>query len=248
MIIDSLSGIENLNKANSTTAIYAKDDLTIRQQALKEAALALSSQMALYQVSQRINAQLQSLSNILYQTYNFNDLLLPRHVLPPVIQTAYNVSQLSPDSLTIKAGAQVYQIVKQSKFVTVVPTWRDYLWMNYAKPDMPDKSVLPVNQKEQDFWKKIVQIGWQRGYEQGIDIFKQDISNLNRDFNGMLLYRRLVLEHKISQPYVKQQDYGITGDNNKLVIGNQSYQLKLLPEFQINSSLWQPVLQDSKKS
>ncbi|MBK2124620.1 type IV secretory system conjugative DNA transfer family protein [Fangia hongkongensis] len=248
MIADSLVNIENLNKSNGTTAIYAKDDLTIRQQALKEAALALSSQMALYRVSQTVNARLQTLSGILYQAYNFNDLLLPNHVLPPVIQSAYNVSQLSPDRLSIKAGAEVYQIVKQSKFVTVVPTWRDYLWMNYAKPEMPDKSVLPGNQKEQDFWKKIIQIGWQRGYEQGIDIFKQDISKLNRDFNGMLLYRRLVLEHKISQPYVKKHDYGITGNNNKLVINNQSYQLKLLPQFQINSSLWQPVLQGTHKS
>ena len=44
----------------------------------------------------------------------------------------------------------MYTILAGPRFVTATPTWENYLLTAYAKPDIPDNSLLPKNKEETD--------------------------------------------------------------------------------------------------
>ncbi|WP_119344834.1 type IV secretory system conjugative DNA transfer family protein [Facilibium subflavum] len=242
MAID-LATFENLNSQNAVVA-HDSSYLNLRQKALTEAAMELGVQGGLYSVSSKINEKLNEWAPMLYQLYNFNALLLPDNVLPPVIETGYNTSYIDNSQRQINLSGQVYHIVKQAHFVSNVPTWRDYLLMNYKKPEMPDKSVLPENTDEQKLWAKTIRSSWAQGIKQGVEIFKQNIRTLNRDFNGMVLYYALINRNMITSPYVSKHNKPLAISQDSMAIGNRNWQLKLIPQFQSDSSRWQPIVSE----
>ncbi len=237
----SLDQIQNLNSDSA----YYQDQisvLNIRLKAVQEAAEALGMQAGLYDRSQQINAVLNQHAATLDQVFNFNLLTYKQHVLPPVIEHAGPSLNVGPGNTTLRIDGETYNVVRQVKFVTVPPTWRDYLFMDYKKPDLPNKVLLPRNDKEKTIWKKFTQQGWQEGEDQGIVIFKMNISRLQRDYNGMVLYKSLLLQGMVSPFYVTSKDNGVIGNANHLVINDQSMAISTFPELQIHSQLWDPVI------
>ena len=49
---------------------------------------------------------------------------------------ARNTLQLSGND-AIRIADRTYKIEHQAKFVTLAPTWREYLWMSYTPPGTP---------------------------------------------------------------------------------------------------------------
>ncbi|GGG05110.1 hypothetical protein GCM10010995_23200 [Cysteiniphilum litorale] len=241
MIAMDLHQLENLT-SNTPIVQYDRANLTLRQKAVKEAALELGTQSGLYEGQNMINKYLDKLSAMLYQTYNFNGLLLNEHILPPVIETGYNKSSINTDNRKITLNGQIYHITKQAYFVSNVPTWRDYLITNFSRPEIPDRSVLPANAQEQKVWKLAIYYGWEKGVEQAIDIFKQNIHELSRDFNGMLMYYELINRNMITSPYVTTATKAILSDQRNLAIDNKEINLEIVPQFQDNPTRWQAML------
>lgn len=237
----SLDQLQNLNTSDSyyQTQVSVLD---IRLKAIQEAAEALGMQAGLYDQSQKINGVLDQHSATLDQIFNFNLLIYRQHVLPPVIEHAGASLNVGPANTTLRVDGETYNIVRQVKFVTVPPTWRDYLFMKYKKPELPNRVLLPRNDKEKDIWKKFVQQGWQEGHEQGLIIFKMNLNRLERDYNGMVLYKSLVLEGMASPFYVTSKNNGVVGNANHLVIDDQTMAISTFPELQIHSQLWNPVI------
>ena len=98
----------------------------IRIQALKDTALSIGAQGALSLRSKELSAMLAPKAKQLSQIYNFGGLMLADNVLPPVLQqSAQSLNLQSPDTLTLSDHS--YKIIKQARFVTTAPTWRDYL-------------------------------------------------------------------------------------------------------------------------
>ncbi|WP_119328516.1 type IV secretory system conjugative DNA transfer family protein [Cysteiniphilum halobium] len=241
MLTIDLHQLENLT-SNTPIVKYDRTHLTLRQKAVKEAALELGTQSGLYEGQNMINKRLDKLSAMLYQTYNFNGLLLNAHILPPVIETGYNKSSINTDSRKITLNGQIYHITKQAYFVSNVPTWRDYLITNFSKPEIPDRSVLPTNDQEKRIWKLALYYGWEKGVEQAIDIFKQNIHELSRDFRGMLMYYELINRNMITSPYVTTTTKAILSDRHNLAIDNKEVNLEIEPQFQNNPTRWQAML------
>ena len=134
----------------------------IRHTALRDAALSTGARGGLAWRSQQINSRVSAYTNYLDRIFNFNHMLLDDNVLAPVlIEGRRTLEQASPDSLRIADRAYVIQ--SQAKFVTAPPTWRDYIWLRYSKPEPPDQSLLPRNNVEQTVWDRYVQEGWQAG-------------------------------------------------------------------------------------
>ena len=183
----SLDRLSNLNSTNVVTqSDYPYE--TLRQKALQEAALALGVQSGLYITSLAINKELNQLSNMLDGIYNFNALLLENNIQPPVVVSGHSLSQLDPLRLDVTWHNQIYHIVSESHFVSTALTWRDYLMINSAKPEIPDKSVLPETKEEQTLWRKELSKAWQKGVEQGMDIFKYQLDKLNRGRRDTLAF------------------------------------------------------------
>lgn len=234
---DSLYDLQNLNA--KSTGVFGVDNNSFRVQALQDTALSVGAQAGLYWRSIEINQMLMDQSTTLDRIYNFNALLLPHNVLPPVLAEGRDTLNLA-DPNTIRIADRTYAIVSQAKFVTTAPNWRDYLWMNYQKAPVPDKSLLPKKSDEKKAWKKAVAIGWQNGINQANVIFSENTSRLTRDYNGMLLYSKLLSQHMVSAPYVATTNLGVTGGGASMNINDQVLRITALPALLPNSEDWTP--------
>lgn len=236
----TLEQLQNL----STDAPYYKTDLssTIRDRAVKEAAESLGMQAGLQYESDQIDQVLKEHETQLDRIFNFSVLLYQNNVLPPVIVKASNTVHINEDGDFMRIAGQTYRIIQQVRFVTASPTWRDYLWMDYPKPEMPDRSVLPKNDEEKEMWQLGVANGWNAGINQAMTIYHINLNRLVRDFDGMVLYKTLLLKNMVSPFYVSKKYYGVTGDKNQMAIDDQSWDISTKPQLQLHSSLWQPVI------
>ena len=114
----------------------------MRRQAIQETASSLGARGALAYRSVQINHILEKQSNLLDSIFNFNRLLLPHNILPPVLETSDN-SMSENSNTSIRGSSKTYRLIQRAKFVTTPPTWRDYLIMSYKKPDLPAHILLP---------------------------------------------------------------------------------------------------------
>ena len=98
-------------------------------------------------------------------------------------------------------------------------------------------------------WSEGIRAGWEKGVEQSYSIFQQNLARLKRDFNGMILYRKLLKEKMISAPYVARTELGITGDGEDMRINDQVLRIVEHPQLQTNSKGWKAIIvQNNRKS
>lgn len=213
----------------------------IRIKALEDTALSLAAQGGLAAQSKIINARLDKDRWYLETIYNFNGMILSHGVLPPVlVQGDFSLNLADPN--TIRVADKTYKIVQQARFVTTPPNWRDYLWMTYAKPEMPHKLLLPKNNYESKIWSKAVRLGWQKGIEQAVNIFQQNLARLKRDYQGMILYRKLLEQKMINAPFVSRTELGVTGDGSDMRINDQVLRITEHPKLKTDSSGWKAIV------
>tara|TARA_R110002072_G_scaffold138146_1_gene281321 strand:+ start:733 stop:1806 length:1074 start_codon:yes stop_codon:yes gene_type:complete len=143
---------------------------------------------------------------------------------------------------TLRITDKTYQILKQARFATAIPTWREYLLMDYKKPEKTFQSLLPKNPVEQKAWKKYVKKGWALGVKQADNIFEQNLSLLKRDYLGMIRYRLLLAQNIVSAPYVSKRNYGVTGGGDKMQVNDRTLTITALPSLRADSQLWQPQI------
>ncbi len=234
--LDQLQGLGQGSNVAGSTGLNS-----IRAAALQETALSVGAQGGLSERSKQINTTLAANSASLDNIFNFNLMMLDHNVLPPVLVQGEASLALDDDN-TIRIADRTYQIISQARFVTTPPNWRDYLWLNYSKPALPDNSLLPKNSNERDIWKKYAALGWQNGATQANTIYITNLARLKRDFMGMVRYRVLLSQHMVSAPFVATTDLGVTGDNSNLRINDQVLRITALPSLQTNSKLWRPVI------
>jgi defect in organelle trafficking protein DotC len=215
----------------------------MRLAAIKQTAAATGARGALAYRSIQINHTLQQESKVLDGIFNFNRLLLPHHVLPPVLQSSNN-SMIIDNQNTIRGDSKTYELIQPAKFVTTAPTWRTYLWMNFQPPTMPNKVLLPKTQAEATAWNNAIATGWHQGLQQANNIFNVNLSRLKRDINGMILYKKLLAQHMISAPYVSSSNLGITGNSQQLRINDYIKRITSPAQLQPNSKKWSAILTD----
>lgn len=213
----------------------------IRWQALYETALSLGATGALAWRSEQINSSLDKNVTELNQVFDFNQLLLNDNVLPPVLIESDNSLNLASDD-AIRLSAKTYRIASAARFVTTAPSWRTFLWMDYKKPGIPDRTLLPKNQGEAAVWNRFIKEGWQNGVQQANAIFAANLNRLRRDYNGMVLYRKLLAQGMVSAPFVAKADLGVTGDSKEMHIDDRVLRITAHSQLQTDSSKWQPIL------
>ena len=225
------------------------DSSHLRFKALQDAAMSLGAQGGLAATYLQINENLSKDKRHLETIFNFNGMLLSHGVLPPILMESNNsLNQDNPDTLRI--ADKTYKIIQQARFVTTPPNWREYLWQDYQKPDLPDKVLLPKTREERDIWAKYIQLGWDKGIQQAYTIFQQNLARLKRDYQGMILYRKLLQEKMISAPFVSKTELGVTGNGQDMRVNDQVLRITVHPELQTDSQGWRAVVvkQDDNNS
>jgi defect-in-organelle-trafficking protein DotC len=236
---DSLHDLEDLNYVGSRRAAAKISE--VRLQALRETAMSIGARAALSARAKELNADLTNQERNLDRIFNFEGLVLDHHVMPPVLEEASSTLNLESGD-AIRISDHTYRIVSQARFVTAAPHWREYLWMNFEKPPTPDKSLLPRNKKEKVVWKDYVKQGWKTGIAQADLIYSENVERLRRDYQGMVLYRKLLTANMISRPFVAKTDMGVTGDSDEIRIHDQVLRITAKPMLDPNSKNWKPVL------
>ncbi|MBV9576145.1 MAG: type IV secretory system conjugative DNA transfer family protein, partial [Gammaproteobacteria bacterium] len=215
-----LAQLESVRVYPRTAAPTKTDMGQLRVKVLQDTAMSVGAQAGLAWSSERMNKQMYKDRKYLDTVFNFNAMMLSHGVIPPVLEIG-NFSLNLDDPNTIRVADRTYKIVQQARFATTAPTWRDYLWLGYSKPSLPDKSLLPRTSDEQAIWRKNVITGWQKGIEQSYSIFQQSLAHLKRDYQGMITYRKLLQEKMISPPFVSRTELGITGNGEDMRVNDQ---------------------------
>lgn len=215
----------------------------IRQEALKDTAMSLGAQAGLAYRSKQIDQMLQENEDYLAKVFNFDGLMLDHNVLPPVLEVSDESLDVSEPNI-IRLSDHTYHILQEARFVTAPPTWEDYLWLDYKKPDMADATLLPKDEQEQKLWRQYINIGWQNGIDQANNIYSDSLAKLTRDYRGMMLYRKLLADHMVSKPFVAKANMGITSnsDNTEMRINDRILRITSVPKLQPDSKEWKPTL------
>lgn len=213
----------------------------VRQTALQQAAMTLGTQAGLAWRSKKLNTFLELQKRNLDHIFDFSFLILNQNVLPPVLVEGRDTLDLT-DDFTIRASDHDYKIVQQPRFITTPPNWRHYIWMGYIKPEAPNVTMLPKGASERKIWNKYIQIGWEEGVIQADQIFSSNLARLRRDYEGMILYRKLLAQNMLSKPYVSQADLGVTGGGDDMRINDRVLRITAISQLQPNTKNWNPVI------
>jgi defect-in-organelle-trafficking protein DotC len=239
----SLEGLKDMAKVTPPSSNSAKKANTgkIRQMALRETALSLGAQAGLAWRAKLIDDALVKQTRHLDSIYDFNALVLEHNVLPPVLVEGRKTLNLA-DAQTIRISDRTYKVAKQARFVTTAPDWRQYLWLDYKKPEYPHPSLLPKTREEREVWCTFVEKGWRNGVDQANIILEENIARIREDFTGMILYRKLLSMNMVSPPYVSHTDLGVTGDTEEMHIDDRVLRITALPALNINSEQWRAAV------
>lgn len=229
----NLGDLQELDAGSS-----AKPNVSVmRSQALREAALSMGARGGLAARANQINCMLLKFEPYLNRVFNFNAMLLDKSVLPPVLTEGRNTLKLTGTD-AIRIADRMYEILSQAKFVTAPPTWRDYLWMSYTVPEIPDKTLLARTRAERIVWKRYINEGWRAGVQQADLIFKENLGRIKRDFEGMIRYRTLLAQNMVSPPYVAELDLGVTGGGKDMMVNDRVLRITAFPALQNDSRNW----------
>lgn len=214
---------------------------SIRLRAVGDAALTLGAQGGLAWASKQINVRIKEDKWHLDTIYNFNGMMLSHGVIPPILVQGDNSLNLA-DPNTIRIADRTYKIIAQARFATTPPNWREYLWMNYPEPTIPHRVLLPHTKLEREIWKKNVRLGWEKGVQQAFSIYRQDLARLKRDYQGMILYRKLLQARMVSPPFVSKTELGVTGTGEDMRVNDQVLRITELPQLQTDSKTWKAIV------
>ncbi|HAT8178905.1 TPA: type IV secretion system protein DotC [Legionella pneumophila] len=237
----SLAGLQAMADSKYTRAQKKQKMGKIREMALKETALSLGAQAGLAWRAKIIDEQLNKQARNLDTIYDFNSLVLEHNIIPPVLLEGRNTLNLA-DAQSIRISDRTYKVAKQAHFITTPPTWRQYLWMDYVKPEAPNVTLLPKTKAEKEIWCIYTERGWKNGVDQANTILEENIARIKEDFGGMILYRKLLAMNMVSPPYVSHTDLGVTGDGSEIHIDDRVLRITALPELNVNSEEWRAAV------
>jgi defect-in-organelle-trafficking protein DotC len=178
-------------------------------------------------------------ADVLDKMYQFQTLLGPGGVLPPVIVEARDSEAVDPDQ--VRTATRIFKIARAERLVSVPPTWRDYLYTGLivsASIDMPQDDARPKGDTEMKVWQDSVTQGWQEGQAQAQAIFETNLNRLTRDFNGMLRYSILLKQSIITPTQVAQSHRAVSGDPLEIKMDDRLRRITQKAELQIDASKW----------
>jgi len=214
----------------------------LRLPAMEETALAYGTRAGLAYETARINRRLEANANTMTRTYNFQNLMIqgPNNTMvsPPVISEAVDAWEAFDAGKTLRVADTVYEIIEQARFSPVAPMWQTYLITRFDEAQDPPEALLPQSEGERERWNRWIRQGWEKGREQAHEIFKANLDRLNRDFTGMVRYRALLEENKVSAPILTAGNLGTTGTGQDMRVNDHAIRMTAEPQLQVNPKGW----------
>ena len=182
-----------------------------------------------------INGHISTYSRQLDAIYNFTPLMIKGRVVPPVITEARDLYNQNGD-LEIRTSEAIFKILKQARFSSNAPNWREYLVFPiessaYEKYSYTGGDLMPSDAVERKVWEEATKSGWKEGVQQSNIMLEQAFDRLNRDYVGMVRYHLLTVEGKVTMPIVSDYRLYDSNDGTKMVLDEKLLKLEVLPTF-----------------
>lgn len=175
--------------------------------------------------------------------FQFSTLVRQDGTVPPVIVEATDVASFSADQFRV--AGHVYRIEKEERFVSVPPTWRNYLFAGLSaktRVELPHPEARPKDDAELLIWREAVRSGWERGEREADAVLDANFSRLIRDYTGMILYSPLLAMGMILPTKVAETSQTVTGDGRQLTLNDTLRRLTSRAKFETNADKWRPVV------
>lgn len=216
---------------------------SIRHGALVESALAYGSAKGHAERSYRIMERVKSRVGLFSQGFDFSRVVVRApggagFIIPPIVSAGRDAFSLSNDGKEAAVADAYLTITAPGRISGVIPTWRDYVLMTYSEPEQPPRSVLPRDAREAEVFNKAVQEGIAEGMRAADDEFEQRLANLERDYRGMLQYRKLVAQGMMDEMVLSTANFGVTAQDGEMRIGSRVIKITSDADFQANPKRW----------
>lgn len=234
-------GLMILSGCSSHSSNEDEEGGVVRKKTMEEAAMAYGAQSALSYYGTRFNAVAEASFKQFDEIYNFNRFILSNNVMPPVVrQSRHDMSTSGLE--TLRLSDRTIEIVKPARFVTVPPSWRDYVLLNIHRPDVPDERLWPKTDEEYAKWVAAVDQGWHQGKAQTDSLIRHRLGLLKQDYMGIILYHELLAQNMISKPMVGRAKLGVTGHSGALRLNDQVLRITANSDLNTSPQTWKPVV------
>nr|WP_250808563.1 type IV secretory system conjugative DNA transfer family protein [Neorhizobium tomejilense] len=214
----------------------------LRLPAMEETALAYGTRAGLAYETARINKRLEANASSMTKAYNFQNLMLqgPNNtmVMPPIISEARDAWEVFDAGKTLRVADTVFEIIEQSRFTPVAPMWQSYVITRFDDAQEPPEALLPQTEGEKERWNRWIAKGFEKGREQAHEILKANLARLDRDFAGMVRYKALLEEGKVSAPVLAAAPLGATGTGQDMRVNDNAIRMTAEPQLQVNTKQW----------
>lgn len=236
-----LNHLQEINKSEPITSTSTTDEesaldaavaqeqdmtLKIRRDAMQEAAMSFGARGGLAYRTKRIMEVLVKAETAMDKAFDFRRLLIraPGNMFiePPIVSEGLNNFIVTNNGTEAAVSDIVYNISRQARIVSAPRNWRQYLERQWKEVLPPPDILLPENDAERKAWRIWVARGWREGFQQADEIFQSDLDRLMADFEGMVRYRILLTQNKISEPYATMVDRGVSGNEVQVMVGNRT--------------------------
>lgn len=238
------------NQSASNALADSSDDRSIgyKNKALYESAFAIGVKAGLANQLWTISGSIKKHERELDTIYDFSPLLIQDRVVPPVLSQANDIYSQS-DDLSIRLSGSVYKIVSQARFASVPPNWRGYLTFPLidVTNQLLNTMIYPQTGVEKTLWKVAMQNGWNQGVDQANEILEKGLDRLNRDYTGMILFHKLVIEGKISLPIIAQSNIAVNNSGDSMAVDESLLRITQLPSFKGKADTWRATFSSSPR-
>lgn len=226
---------EYLKKLSAKNADNARLD-SIYLEALK-----YGTQSGLFYRGTQLQRFIDKYKSDFSRIFNFQPLLMANgKVVPAVVVESKNNVQ-NESRFTLRMNDRSYKIEEQVKVSNTPLTWRQYLNMNMSAPVMPDEMLLPLNQKEDHYWKLGVSQGWETGVTQANSIYLEKVRRLERDYIGMVRFHLMLKRGLVTNPITSSINLGVTGKNDDMNVNEVIFNIDQAAKFNKDAETWKAL-------
>ncbi len=222
------------------------EDGGFRAAGLREAALAWGARHGQTRRSWEIAESYAEREAALDTVWSFRRVALPAPMsagwlLPPVIQRVG--AAWSGGGREAEAASEYYRILRPATIKGHLPGWRHYLPAPAPPPDIPANSLLPLEGEEKQ-WREWAAEGWHAGLELADSEHRESLARLERDYTGMLEFRRLLALGMVTDMVVEAEHWpaAVSGDGAELRVGGRSVRIVSDAAFVGDAGRWTPQL------
>jgi defect-in-organelle-trafficking protein DotC len=238
--------ISNLSSddVDTITKDYFKQEIrNLRTNAIFDEGLEFGIQTSMYNALTRFESKMDSIAAYYDNLYNFKLLMLYNgRVVPPIVLETNQSLEKESNSL-LRTIDRAYTFYEQAKVTITPPSFRDYVMLTPLKPGQPNVLALPLRGKQEEkiAWQKGVIEGWSTGTRQAYLVLHEAILEMARDYAGMFNYNYLLAKNIVTLPEISESDLGINKSNQTINIGESTFKITQLPEFNSDGTSWKPL-------